>query len=178
MSIQFEICTDARLLNQYYQLREDCFRKELGIPDFDGSEEYQDRRGHIVVGVKDGNCVGGVRISSHLPVREQLHKLNIHPHKCCIWERFVVAPAARSLQMVHDFVAHAIEASHKAGYHHAVMVSSLKNARLYRHCHTQLGVDFDIHHEVPDCAKGAFQGLEHYISVSHVHRAMAGRLAA
>ena len=178
MSIQFEICRDTRLLNQYYQLREECFRNELGIPDFDGSEEYQDRRGQIVVAIKDGNCIGGVRISSHLNVHEQLHELNLQPHRCCIWERFVVSPTARSMQMVYSFIAHAIEASYLAGYQYAVMVSSMKNARLYRHCHSQLGIDFEIHHEVPDCAKGAFEGLEHYLSVSHVHKVMSARLAA
>ena len=178
MSIVFELCEDARLLDQYYQLREKCFRRELGIPDFDGSEEYQDRRGQIVLAHKDGKCIGGARISSYVPMREELNRLDLHPHRCCIWERFVVDPAARSLRMVQQFVDEMIQASRDAGYLHAVMVSSMKNARLYRHCHSSLGVPFQIHHEVPNCAKGAFEGLEHYLSVSYLRGAQPVRLAA
>ena len=178
MSIVFELCEDAHLLDQYYQLRETCYQRELGIPDFDGSEEYQDRRGKIVLAHHNGQCVGGARISSYVPMREELDRLDLHPYRCCIWERFVVDPAARSLRMVRDFVDQMIQCSLNAGYHHAVMVSSMKNARLYRHCHSSLGVDFQIHHEVPGCAKGAFEGLEHYLSVSHLRSAQPARLAA
>ena len=43
--IKYEVTRDPRLLEQYYDLREECFRKELSIPDFDGAEEEQDRQG-------------------------------------------------------------------------------------------------------------------------------------
>ena len=42
--IKYEVTRDPRLLEQYYDLREVCFRKELSISDFDGAEEEQDRQ--------------------------------------------------------------------------------------------------------------------------------------
>jgi hypothetical protein len=178
LSIVFQVSREPRLLEQYYRLRGECFRRELGVENFDGSEEYLDRQGHVLLGMKNGRCVGGVRISPHFPLKKEIQHLELEPKACCIWERFVVDPAARSLQMVQDFIAETIVASWKIGYEHALMLSCMKNARLYRHCHSSLGVDFKIMHEVPDCAKGAFADLEHYISVAELRPALPVSMVA
>ena len=49
-------------LDQFYQLRESCFRKDNGWVEYDGSETYFDRNGHILIAKKDDKVVGGVRI--------------------------------------------------------------------------------------------------------------------
>ncbi len=67
---------------------------------------------------------------------------------------------------------------YEVGYHYALVLSFLRNARFYRQCHSALGVGFQIHRQVPDCAQGAFEGLEHYLSVSHLTEASTGRMAA
>ena len=59
MSIEFKLSRDPHLLQQYYDLREQCYREELGIPDFDGSEELDDQRGHILLAIENGRCIGG-----------------------------------------------------------------------------------------------------------------------
>jgi hypothetical protein len=63
MTIIFEVTTDQLLLQQYYRLREVAFREEIGISDFDGSEEPADRKGDIFVAHQGGRCIGGIRIS-------------------------------------------------------------------------------------------------------------------
>ena len=53
MPIEFKLTQDPHLLGQYYALREQCFREELGLPDFDGSEEECDRKGQILLAIQD-----------------------------------------------------------------------------------------------------------------------------
>jgi hypothetical protein len=178
LPIQFELCQDPLLLRQYYQLREACFRRELGLPGFDGSEEQHDRQGLILIAHQDGQCIGGARISSNVPAARHLHKLDLAADACCIWERFVMDPAVRTVQMVRDFCAHLIEASRVSGYQHALVLSSLRNARFYRQCHSALGVGFKIHGSMPDCAEGEFARLEHYLSVAQLHEEPVLSLAA
>ncbi len=177
MSIEFKISSDSQLLEQYYALRQRCFRQELGLVDFDGSEEEQDRQGVILLALKHGRCVGGARISSHITLTSQLELLELDQSTCCMWERFVIDPTVRTVYLVREFVVHLIQASRDGGYQNAMVLSSLRNARFYRRCHTAVGVAFQIHRSVPHCAQGAFAGLEHYLSVAQLEYRQPLRLA-
>lgn len=170
MSLEFRTTRDTSILNQYYQLREACFRAELGLTDFDGSEDEEDKRSIIMVALRDGRCIGGVRISSHVTLTSQLELLNLSKDMSCMWERFAIDPAMRTLSFFREFSGNLIDVSREHGYHNAMMLSSLVNARFYRRCHTALGVKFQIHRHVPHCAQGVFSGLEHYLSVAHLKR--------
>jgi hypothetical protein len=177
VSIEFIVSQDPELLEQYYQLRQACFRKELGIPDFDGSEDESDRQSHILLAVKDGRCIGGARISPNIPIEGRLPELaDLEQEACCMWERFVLDPAERTVQLFRDFCGHLIEYSALIGYQYALVLSSLRNARFYRQYHSALGIGFQIHRSVPDCAQGAFTGLEHYLSVSNLQDVSAAAL--
>ncbi len=85
-----------------------------------------------------------------------------------MWERFVIDPAVRKVEMIRAFIAHMVEVSKDNGYHHAMVLSSLCNARFYRRCLSSLEVDYEIHRHVPHCAQGSFAGLEHYLSVAYL----------
>ena len=169
MPIEFKLTRDPQLLQQYYELRQQCFRDELGLPDFDGSEEEQDRKGQIMLAIQDGRCIGGARVSPTVTLQSQIQQLELTQGFCCMWERLAFSPAVRTIQMLRDFCAHLIQFSWDAGYHHAMVLSSLCNARFYRQCHSAQGVRFKIHRHVPHSAKGVFAGLEHYLSVAHLH---------
>jgi len=168
MSIEFKLTREPQLLQQYYELRQQCYRDELGLPDFDGSEEEQDRNGQILLAIQDGRCIGGARISPTVTLPSQIQHLDLTQGACCMWERLVIDPVVRTVQMLRDFCAHLIQFSRDSGYHHAMVLSSLCNARFYRQCHSALGVKFKIHRHVPHSAKGVFAGLEHYLSVAHL----------
>ena len=168
MSVEFEVCSNPNTLDQYYALRERCYRRELELPDFDGSEEESDLHGAILLALFEGECVGGVRITPRVSLPSQVDALELAGESCCMWERFVIDPRVRTLQMMRDFLAHLIDASLDAGYRQAMVLSSLRNARFYRRCHSALGVHFKIHRPVPHCAQGAFAGLEHYLSVAYL----------
>lgn len=179
MSLEFKITRDSQVLDQYYELREKCFRSELGLATFDGSEDEQDRRSQIMVALRNGRrVVGGVRISSHITLSSQLDQLGLNQEVSCMWERFAIDPVMRTLWMFREFSSALIDASRDAGYEHAMVLSSLPNARFYRRCHSAIGVKFQIHRHVPHCAQGAFSGLEHYLSVAHLERANLLRAAA
>jgi hypothetical protein len=169
MSVEFTVSQDSQLLEQYYALRERCFRDELGLPDFDGSEEEQDRKGQVLLAIQDGRCIGGARISPTVTLLSQIQHLELTQGTCCMWERLVFDPVVRTVQILREFCAHLIQFSRDSGYHHAMVLSSLCNARFYRQCHSAQGVSFKIHRHVPHSAKGVFAGLEHYLSVAHLH---------
>ena len=176
--ITYEVSRDTQLLQQYYKLREECFREELGLPDFDGSENERDRRGHIFIAHKHGRCVGGVRISSELTDENYFQGLDLDLGTCCAWERFVFHPSERSTQFSRDFLANLIHISSLLDYKQSLVLSSLRNARFYRLFHTALGVVFRIHRAVPELAHGEFAALEHYLSVAHLQEVQQLRLAA
>ncbi len=177
MSLEFKVSCDAETLEQYYRLREHCFRSELGLSGFDGSEEEQDRRSRIMVALQDGRCVGGVRISPRISLASQVQQLGLDKDSCCMWERFAIDPVMRTLDVFRDFSSYLINTSRDIGYEHAMVLSSLANARFYRRCHSALGVRFHIHRHVPHCAQGVFSGLEHYLSVAHLEPREAQRIA-
>ncbi len=166
LSIEFKLGRDPQLLQQYYTLRERCFREELGLAHFDGSEEDQDRESLILLAVENNRCVGGARISPTIPLQSQINHLQLNSDNCCMWERLAFDPAVRSLLLLRNFCARLVEVSAQMGYHHAMVLSSLRNARFYRQCHSALGIAFKIHRPVPHSAKGMFAGLEHYMSVA------------
>jgi len=176
--IEFEVSRDPGLLQQYYSLRERCFRTDLGIESFDGSEEPQDQRGQILLAHINGRVIGGARISSEVPASQHITELNLARPVCCVWERFVLDPGRRSINLAREFLARLIEVSHLLGYEHALMLSSLRNARFYRACHTALGITFEIHKPVPEFATGEFAGLEHYLSVAYLSKREQLHLAA
>ena len=168
MSIIFQITKDPRNLDQYYQLRQACFRKELGISDFDGTEDEIDRRSHLLLALHDEHCIGGARISCNLPNSTLLQELSLEKasHRICMWERFVIDPDARNEQLFRNFCAHLIDVSQLLGFQYSLVLSSQRNARFYRKYHTALGIEFQVHRHVPDCAADSFSGLEHYVSVA------------
>lgn len=177
MSIEFVVTNDSESLSQYYALRERCFRAELGLPTFDGSEEEEDRQGHILLAVQDGQCVGGARISPRITLPSQVDSLSLEQDTCCMWERFVIDPNVRKVPMIRQFIGQLIDTSRDLGFQHAMVLSSLCNARFYRRCLTSLEVGFEIQRHVPHCAQGSFAGLEHYLSIAYLDSAEPMRMA-
>ena len=168
MTVQFRLTRDPKLLAQYYALRQRCYRAELDLPDFDGSEDWDDRRGLILLAVQGGRCIAGARIVRAKTNRDQIREMGLRTETSCQWERFVFAPEARSVQLIRKFLDSLIAVSGEAGYHHALILSSKRNARFYRQCHSAMGVGFRIHGEMPGYDGSTFAGLEHYLSVSYL----------
>ena len=196
MAISFELSRDPDLLQQYYELRERCYRHELKLAGFDGSEEPRDRDSVVLLAQRDGRCLGGARIAlpeqslmrlvAPAPLRladSSLAATGLRemrqqgrrplPRQYCTWERLALDPERRDVALAREFCYRLIETSTHMGYSHALILSSLRNARFYRQCHSHLGIGYEIRGALPDAAVGAFTALEHYLSVSR----MPARLA-
>jgi hypothetical protein len=175
----FVITQDPKLLDQYYRLRESSFRKELGIPDFDGGEEAYDREGTVLLGVgPKGRVLAGARINGCSPsqdlilpietpafrLRESFSDLALAQRPYCTWGRTVIAPEVRCDHFAQVFADRLLECSLAMGYEVAFMVTDRRRSRYYRRVYRSLGYDFEISGvEVPSCG-AAFQGLEHLVS--------------
>jgi hypothetical protein len=177
VSIEFIVTTKHHLLEQYYALRERCFRQELGLPQFNGAEEESDRKGNILVAIKDGQVISGVRISGHISFPSQIESLELNSETSCMWERLVIAPSCRDAKFVSNFATQIAVTARNLGYQHAMVLSSLCNARFYRRCLSTMGFGYEIHRHVPHCAEGSFAGLEHYLSVAYLQNEQPMRLA-
>ncbi len=175
MQISYEITKDSRLLNEYYQVREHCYQQELKLPSFDGSEEPEDREGYIFVAKNNDYCLGGARITdnveallSNMSLCDLMLKLDMVPGTCCAWERLAVSHEFRDSRSQPEFCDQLVSASRSLGYDYALMVSSVKNARFYRLCHSMLNIPFKICSQIKCAPSGAFSQLEHVLSVAQL----------
>ena len=170
MPITFEITRSQRLLRQYYELRHTYFKRDLGIEDFDGFEDEGDRNGKILIAHRAGEVIAGARISTSEGMLRQVREFDLAPDRCCMWERLVISPEERNLEVGRDFTSAMIDVSLNLGYRHAMVLSTLRISRLYRLCHAGLGIEFEIKRAAPECVSPAFAELDHYISLAHIHQ--------
>jgi len=70
--VVFEVTENPLLLKQYYHLREDVYREDLGLQDFCGEEDHYDLEGDIVIGRMGDNVIGGGRINYSAPEKRSL----------------------------------------------------------------------------------------------------------
>jgi len=180
MRLTCEITRDPDLLGQYYRIREASFRRDLGLPDFDGSEDERDRSSHILVARYGGRCIGGTRISGRhpgqtlpLPMEEQgldLHasfpQLRLWENAYCQWSRYVVDPEFRTTAVLRQFSNAGIDASRALGYVCNFVVAGMARARLYKRLYSILGYRCEILPGIRIPPEPGFQGLPHLLSVA------------
>ncbi len=182
MSVNFEISNDTALLERYYKIREECYRRELGVRSFDGSEDTFDRTGKILI-VKDGDrCVGGARLSSStstnpglLPMEKngflilrEFPELAQSGKGYCQWTRLALLPEYRTTKMLRMMTQEMINEVISQGYSYSFGISGLNRSRLYRRLHQAAGYSYEIRRDVKIQEEGAFAGLEHLLSIGYL----------
>ena len=65
--LTYEYTTNKALLEQYYQIREECYREGLGLENFSGAEDEYDRIGHIAIARRGNKVIGGIRLTVSTP---------------------------------------------------------------------------------------------------------------
>lgn len=182
MSITFELTRHSKMLERYYQIREECFRKDLGLKSFMGREDDHDRNGHIIIIKESGECVGGVRISgvhagenAILPMEEQgfklahyLPELNLESVSYCQWGRLALLPEHRGIDTAKKICRVLLESCQTLGYRFAFNVAGLNRARLYKRLHSYLEYDYHICNHLRLPAEDGFTNLEYLLSVSSI----------
>ncbi|MFT6914647.1 MAG: hypothetical protein ACJAWL_000943 [Motiliproteus sp.] len=194
MPVTFELTEDPRLLAQYYRIREACFRQDLGLTGFDGSEDADDRHGHIMIARDGDRCVGGARIngtgpghSRRLPMEtddflmgevmgevmgEMMPALTLDNRTYCQWTRLCLTPDYRIRQILRGLVQAVIVRSAALGYRYAFNVAGMSRARLYKRLHEVLGYRYDICEQLLVPVEEGFRHLQHLLSITHLDAAL------
>jgi hypothetical protein len=187
MQLSFELTSHPLLLKNYYRIRESCFRKDLGLVEFNGGEDIFDRNGLTLV-IKDGHhCVGGLRLTGNkehgpgfLPVEQGGFSLKASCHELlagdvnyCQWSRLVIAPEYRNKVDLVMLVDKMIGIAGSLGYSYAFFVSGKTQARFYKRYHNKVGYSYDVLDDIQLPVEPGFEGLPHVIAVSRVDQPMA-----
>ena len=182
MSIRFEISTEPELLKSYYHIRQACFRKDLGLSGFDGSEDQYDRLGSILIARDGDHCIGGMRISGSTPqqrvqlpvehqvpqVRRLINRITGPDSSYCQWTRLAILSEYRSMELMKQLCEAVYIASTELGYQLSFNIAGHLQARLYKQIYSSLGYDHQIAKDIQVNAEDGFDGLPHQLSVTRL----------
>lgn len=180
MAISFELSDDPVLLAEYFSIREECFRQELGLPGFNGQQDQYDMPGSALI-IRDGRvCIGGVRLTGchakvGLPVESDNFQLRYvcrgfvqEQHRVCQWSRLAVKPSARNRVDVLKLCETLVHVAREQGYHYAFYVSGDARTRLFKKLHARLGCDYQVLRDVQLPVEEGFECLPHLLSVARL----------
>lgn len=180
MTISFELSDDPVLLAEYFSIREECFRQELGLPDFNGQQDQYDMPGSALI-IRDGSaCIGGVRLTgchaeAGLPVESESFQLRYvcrgfvqEQHRVCQWSRLAVKSSERNRVDVLKLCETLVDVARDQGYHYAFYVSGDARTRLFKKLHMRLGCDYQVLRNVQLPAEEGFERLPHLLSVARL----------
>lgn len=185
MQVVFEITTDAKLLAQYYELREKSYRKTLKLDNFCGREEELDRQSDIMIARIGDECLGGVRICgadnqeliplehSSESLEKQLPDLDLDQNSYCQWMRLSLS-LSRDLKIPHlelqkQFCFALTKFSIKLGYRYGFCLSSKIHHRYYKRIFTQYGYNYWKCDDVSIELEEEFDDLEHLLCVTDMY---------
>ena len=151
---------DAKLLSQYYQLREKCFKEDTGWNEYRGSEVEADVKGKVFVATnKDGKVIAGMRFlvsgwldyttnekpESGLTMKEVFKKNNLNSEaKFSELSAVVVDKDHRNRTLMKKMFSCLIEESIKENCEYIVGVGLLVACRDHRIAFGSLGYKLDI----------------------------------
>ena len=180
MAISFEFSDDPVLLAEYFSIREECFRSELGLPDFNGQRDCYDVPGSALI-IRDGStCIGGVRLTgchldTGLPVESESFRLRAvcrsflqTQDRVCQWSRLAVKPAERNRVDVLKLCETLVDVARSQGYAYAFYVSGDARTRLFKKLHMRLGCDYQVLKSVQLPVEEGFERLPHLLSVARL----------
>jgi hypothetical protein len=191
MQLSFEVTEDPVVLNRYYKIREYCFRKDLGLEDFDGGEDIFDCAG-VVLAFFDGDlCIGGVRLNgdsrrldknpglmlpvehafsdrrSRFSLQSELSDI-IEDAAYCQWSRLVIMPEYRNRVNLALLLEKMITVARLYEFGFSFYVSGLTQARLYKRYHEKLGYAYYSLSGFDLPVEEGFETLPHVLSVSRI----------
>jgi hypothetical protein len=153
----YEFTKDPAYLNQYYQVREQCYKEYWGLKVFSGAEDEHDRNGYILI-VRNGDVViGGGRLvlrstneRKKLPMETDdfmLHKVLpglSSPHT--VWGdigRIAVLPEFRGKKVL-KIGFYLLAQAQQDHCNYLTTVAPTKQAKKYKEISEPFGVDIQI----------------------------------
>ncbi len=159
----YEFTTDKNLLNQYYEIREACYKKDWGLKVFSGVEDSHDRHGDILIVREGEKVVGGGRVvfrysnspENRLPLETEdflLHELlpEIGSERIMIGEigRIAVSHEYRGGKLS-KIGLYLFAKAQSYACRYLTMVTPVRQALTYRKLGKRLGADIRIIENVP-----------------------------
>ena len=158
-SVKLFFTEDEKFLKQYYFLRQEAYRLQYNWPNFDGSECDFDHWGRILVAVKDGVVIGGLRLmfsdrskylANEIPGTqfeyEKLIRKYDNRENIVIAEisGMVVAKEYRDNSVMQALFAIAFEESKREKCHYVFSIALIVVCRRDRRTLRKLGYDLEI----------------------------------
>jgi hypothetical protein len=161
--VVLEFSNNLMFRQSYFNLREKCYRADLGLDGFFGGWDHYDTAGNVLIARKGEEVVGGVRIIENLPGGDTLLPLesedfrlkNIYPDlgletsAYCEFSRLAVERSSRvGGHLAKDIIVEATREAKARGIRYLFAVSTPLQARCYRKVFRALGHDYIIDNSV------------------------------
>ncbi|MBW1899550.1 MAG: GNAT family N-acetyltransferase, partial [Deltaproteobacteria bacterium] len=155
--LTYEFTKDPALLQQYYIVREKCYKEVWGLKVFSGAEDEHDRKGHLLIVRNKNSVIGGGRLvlrpvdsSDRLPLETEnlhlnkvLHGYNLEGTILGEIGRIAVLPEFRGGKVgTMSLYLLAMAQMHQCNY--LTTVAPLEQAKKYRLIAEQLNIDIQI----------------------------------
>lgn len=182
-SITFEFTTCHDVLDQYFQLREACYKEEFSLEDtsFLDHKDNFDYTSHVLI-VRDGNkCIAGVRLTVHhafsqtiLPLEEGTVRLkqllpfyDLKPYNYCECSRFVIDPNYRKPEILAKMFQILDKKAADLDCRYEFQVTDLRFARVLRSFFSKTPRHFEVLTNVEVPHKAIYGTHKKHLSVVH-----------
>ncbi|SIS47548.1 hypothetical protein [Neptunomonas antarctica] len=184
MSICYEISNNPFFLSQYYKIREDCFRSDLCLSDFNGSKDEYDMLGQILI-IREGDlCLGGARLNGRkqgdtvrLPMESETFELRdvcsdilLDNNSYCQWSRLAIDPKFRKRVNFSLLCEKMLAEAIKLGYLYSFNVTGSVRTRFFQKIHRSLGFSYHTLSHVDIHAEDGFEDLPHLLGVARLDK--------
>lgn len=183
--IELSVSDSSKDKQAYYQIRELCYRQELGLDFFSGAEDEDDRDGEIIIIKSNDRVIGGARInfvipkmSNLLPLEEEgfhmkllFPDLKLNNVGYCEFGRIAILPEHRSkglwLKLVAVLTARALSRECK----YLFTISSMEQALQNQGTHIEMGCHYIIEQQMEVPQKQVYSSLGRiYLSHSQMEK--------
>lgn len=171
---------DPVLLLEYFKIREEAYKEELMLDYFSGRFDDIDPRSHIVLGIAEGHCIGGARLTVHdpllesgLPLEEEHFRLadllpeyNLKKNKYGEYSRLAMKKGYRNGRYSETIYMALNNKSKELGMKYVFAVAPLIQARSYKLMYKAcFGLNIDIRHDISVPQKPIYEHLKMCLSV-------------
>lgn len=160
------------MLEQYYAVREYCYKTDLNLHHFPSGEDEYDKKGSILVVTFNDKVIGGARIISSdpeqpiaLPLEEDgLNIQSLFPEirheRYCEFTRLAVLPEFRGMDILTKIIDALSKEAMNQDNRHLFSIAPLKQSRCYKMIFSKLGFNYELLSNITLPDKEFYKGLE------------------
>lgn len=180
--LSYEFTDDPWMIQQYYKIREKCYREDLSLPDFNGGEDFYDKPSYIAVVRKGDRVIGGARIIISAPegrvplsleekgfmMADLFPELKLEDKSYCEFSRLAILPEHRGMDSLQELLRSLSYKAINVGCGAIFAITSIPQARCYRRMFRLLGLDFETRSDIKVPFKPLYGDMKIVLSVSRL----------